>query len=101
TEVRSTWVDHTGTRLDRLGRTLEAIADVRDGVATARRVEDPALLLHALDALLELDGSDDLAIEARALSDRIVVALPDETMRRRFIESDAVQRIRRASWASS
>jgi tetratricopeptide (TPR) repeat protein len=90
-----------GQALDRLGRTHEAIADVRDGVDTARRVEDPALLLHALDALLLLDGSDDLAIEARALSDRIEAALPDETMRRRFIESDAVQRIRRASWASS
>jgi tetratricopeptide (TPR) repeat protein len=90
-----------GHALDRLGRTREAIADVREGVATARRVEDPALLLHAIDALLALDGSDDLAIEARALSDRIVVALPDDTMRGRFIESDAVQRIRRASWASS
>jgi hypothetical protein len=48
-----------------------------------------------------LDGNDELAVEARALSDRIVVALPDETMRRRFTESDAVQRIRRASWAAS
>ena len=86
-----------GHALDRLGRAREAIADVRDGVAIARRVEDPALLLHALDALLALDGSDELAVEARALSDRIVVALPDETMRRRFTDSDAVQRIRRAS----
>jgi hypothetical protein len=90
-----------GHALARLGRAREAIADVRDGVTIARRVEDPALLLHALDALLALDGNDELAIEARALSDRIVVALPDETMRRRFTESDAVQRIRRASWASS
>jgi tetratricopeptide (TPR) repeat protein/predicted Ser/Thr protein kinase/DNA polymerase III delta prime subunit len=90
-----------GHALDRLGRAREAIADVRDGVAIARRVEDPALLLHALDALLAFDGNDELAVEARALSDRIVVALPDETMRRRFTESEAVQRIRRASWASS
>ena len=90
-----------GRALDRLGRAREAIADVRDGVAMARRVEDPALLLHALDALLALDGNDELAVEARALSDRIVLALPDETMRRRFTESEAVQRIRRASWASS
>jgi hypothetical protein len=56
---------------------------------------------HALDALLALDGNDELAVEARALSDRIAVALPDETMRRRFTESEAVQRIRRTSWASS
>jgi tetratricopeptide (TPR) repeat protein len=90
-----------GHALARLGRAREAIADVRDGVAIARRVEDPALLLHALDALLALDGNDELAVEARALSDRIVAALPDETMRGRFTESDAVQRIRRARWGSS
>ena len=85
----------------RLGRTREAIADARDGVAIARRTEDPALLLHALDALLAFNGSDALAVEASALSDRIAVALPDETMRRRFTESDAVQRIRRVRWTPS
>ena len=82
-------------------RAREAIADVRAGVAIARRVEDPALLLHALDALLGLDGNDELAVEARALSERIAAALLDDTMRRRFRESEAVERIRRASWASS
>jgi hypothetical protein len=87
--------------LGRLGRTREAIADARDGVAIARRTEDPALLLHALDALLAFNGSDALAVEASALSERIAVALPDETMRRLFTESDTVQRIRRVRWTSS
>ena len=78
-----------------LGKTRDAIADARQAVVVARGTADPALLLLALDALLALDGNDEMAAEARVLTDRILSALPDETMRRRFTESEVVQRIRR------
>ncbi len=85
----------SATALHRLGRTREAIADARHAVAVARRTSDPALLLQAIDTLLALDGDDPLAAEARVLNGRILAALPDETMRRRFTESEVVQRILR------
>ena len=78
-----------------LGRTRDAIADARRGVVVARSTADPALLLLALDAVLALDGDDESAAEARALEVRIASALPDETMRQRFTESEVVQRVRR------
>jgi hypothetical protein len=76
-----------------LGRTHEAIADAQRSVAVARQTSDPALLLVAIDVLLTLDGRDELANEARALAVRILDALPNETMRRRFSESEIGQRV--------
>lgn len=77
-----------------LQRTPEALVDARRAMALARRTEDPALLLQALDVFLLLEGNDESLAEARALVDRITGALPDETMRRRFHESETVQRVR-------
>jgi len=77
-----------------LQRTREALADARRAIALARRTEDPALLLQALDVFLLLEGNDESLAEARALVDRIIGALPDETMRHRFHESETVQRVR-------
>jgi hypothetical protein len=85
----------SATALHRLGRTLEGITDARHALAVARRTSDPALILQAIDTLLALDGDDQLAAEARALNGRILAALPDETMRRRFTQSEVVQRILR------
>ena len=79
--------------LHRLGRTHQAIADGRGAVDVARPTADPALLLQALDAVLALDGSEDVAAEARALCGRIMQALPDQTIRARFADSEVVQRI--------
>jgi hypothetical protein len=79
--------------LHRVGRTREAIADATHGVKTARRTEDPALILLGLDTVLGLDGDDRLSAEAVVLTDRILDALPDETMRRRFAESEVVRRV--------
>jgi hypothetical protein len=76
-----------------LARTPAAIADARCAVAVAGTTGDPALLLLTLDALLALDGTDELADQARAVSHRIDDALPDE-LRRRFTESEIVGRIR-------
>jgi tetratricopeptide (TPR) repeat protein len=80
--------------LSGLGRTHEAIQKARSAILVARPTADPALLLQAADALLALDGNDPLADEARGLTSRILAALPDETMRSRFTNSEVVQRIR-------
>ena len=67
-----------------LGRANEAIADLGTAVALARPVGDPALFLRAAAGLLAIDGDDALAAEGHAATDRIVAALPDPEMRRRF-----------------
>ena len=57
-------------------------------------MDDPAVLLLAIDALIDVDGTDDLASQARAATDRIHDALPDEVMRRCFTDSEVVRRLR-------
>lgn len=81
--------------LHAIARTHSAIADARDAVDVAETTGDPALLLIALDVLLELDGTDELAARARAVTDRVHDALPDEGMRGDFRGSEVVRRIRR------
>jgi DNA-binding winged helix-turn-helix (wHTH) protein/tetratricopeptide (TPR) repeat protein len=78
-----------------LGRNRDAIADAKAAVDVAERTCDPAVLLLALDALLELEGTDDVADRARGVMRRMDAELPDEVMRRSFRESDVVRRIRR------
>jgi tetratricopeptide (TPR) repeat protein len=73
-----------GTRaaaLHGLGRTREAIRDLRTAVALARRVGDPAQFMRAASGLLALDGDDALAREASAVKKRIAHALPEARMR--------------------
>jgi len=79
-----------------LGRTREATAHARDALVVARRSSDPALLLWALNLLLALDGDDALAGEARTVSAAIRLELPDESMQRRFEESELVHAIPRS-----
>src|SRR5206468_3148307 len=78
-----------------LDRMPEAIADANRAGAVARRTDDPALLLQALDVLLMLEGNDETLAEARALIGRIVSALPEDTMRHRFQESETVHRVQK------
>jgi len=80
--------------LHALARIHDAIADAKTAVSVADTMGDPALLLLALDALIELDGTDELATRARAVFDGIHGALPDEVMRRCLTESEVVRRIR-------
>ena len=80
--------------LNALAKTRDAIADARAAVSVADRTGDPALLLLTLDALIGLDGTDELATRARAVTDRIDESLPDEMVRQCFVESEAVRRIR-------
>jgi hypothetical protein len=63
-------------------------------VNVADRMGDPVLLLLALDALIGLDGTDELATRARAVTDSIYDGLPNEVMRRCFTESEVIRRIR-------
>ena len=81
--------------LHAIARSHNAIADARCAVDVAETTGDPALLLIALDVLLELDGSDELAGQARTVTDRVHDALPDEGMRDDFRGSEVVRRIRR------
>ena len=80
--------------LHTLARTRDAIANAKNAVSVADRAGDPALQLLALDALIGLDGTDELATRARDVTDRIYDRLPDEVMRRCFTESEVVRRIR-------
>jgi tetratricopeptide (TPR) repeat protein len=81
--------------LTSLDRKKEAISDVTKAVELARPLGDPMLFLHAAAALLELDGNDDLAGEARAAARSVAAALPDERMRRAFEAASPVR------WLSS
>ena len=80
--------------LHALARTRNAIADAKTAVRVADRMGDPALLLLALDALIGVDGTDELATRARAVTDCIYDSLPNEVMRRCFTESEVMRRIR-------
>jgi ATP/maltotriose-dependent transcriptional regulator MalT len=76
-----------------LDRMPEAIADAHRAIAVARRTDDPALLLQALDVLLFLEGNDEALAEARLLIHRIAGALTNDTMRYRFQSSEIVHRV--------
>jgi tetratricopeptide (TPR) repeat protein len=73
-----------GAALVRLGRTKEAITELRRAVAAARGVADPALNLRPLAQLLLLDEDDVLAEELAKTGERIRAALPEPEMRGRF-----------------
>ena len=79
--------------LQHLGRTQEGILDARLAVNVARSTDDPALLLQALDLLIQMDGTDDLATEARGTHRRITDALPEGEHRQRFDASDVARRV--------
>jgi DNA-binding SARP family transcriptional activator/tetratricopeptide (TPR) repeat protein len=88
-------LDTRAKALRALGRTSEAIADLRRAVQLARPTGDPAMLLRAAAGLLALDGDDALIVEASTAAERISRALPDLQMRRAFAASGAVCLIRK------
>ena len=77
--------------LHAVARTRNAIGDTKTAVHVADRTGDPVLLLLALDALIGLDGTDELATRARAVTDCICDSLPNEAMRRCFTESEVMR----------
>jgi hypothetical protein len=80
--------------LHALTRTRDAIADAKTAVCVADKTGDPVLLLLALDALIGFEGTDELATQARAVTDHIYADLPNEVLRRCFTESEVMRRIR-------
>ncbi|MBI2201474.1 MAG: hypothetical protein HYU43_05990, partial [Armatimonadetes bacterium] len=78
-----------------LGRTREAIDALRRAVELARPIGDPAMFLRPVTALLAIEGSDTLLVEARVAAQKILAALPEETMRRRFQEAEPVRALLR------
>src|SRR5712691_56098 len=76
-----------------VGRTADAIADINRAVNLARQMGDPALFVRGASVLLALDGSDTLALEARAGVERIVAALPDDELRRSFESAEPVRAV--------
>lgn len=81
--------------LRRLDRTQEAVVDANQAVAVARSTEDPALLLQALDLLLQIDGNDSLAAEAGDTHRHILAGLPDGDLRRRFSAWEVARRVQK------
>jgi ATP/maltotriose-dependent transcriptional regulator MalT len=77
--------------LHTLGRTREALSDLRSAVQLARPQSDPALLLRSLAALLEIDGDGLLAAEARVTATQILGRLPAGQMRERFLAAAPVR----------
>jgi hypothetical protein len=72
------------------GPYADAIGDLRETLAVARLIGEPSLVLRAAMPLLTIDGSDELAVEARAVADAIRSALPDD-VRRGFDASELVE----------
>jgi tetratricopeptide (TPR) repeat protein/predicted Ser/Thr protein kinase len=65
--------------------------DASRAVSLARTLGDPIVRLSALNALLAMDGTDELADEARASVARIVQHLDDQQLRQSFLMSELVR----------
>ena len=79
--------------LSRLHRQADAIAAAGEAGRIARAIEDPALVLRAVDTLLQLEGDDATAQEAKTTCAGIRAALSYETIRRRFDQSGIASRV--------
>src|SRR5262249_3034108 len=76
-----------------LGRTHEAILDLRNALDVARPTGDPALFLSVAAVLLLVESDDTLAGDACSAVQRIRAALPNNEMRRSFDAAEPVQTI--------
>jgi tetratricopeptide (TPR) repeat protein len=76
-----------------LGRKQEAIAGLRIALRLARPLADPAMILRCCTALLQLDGSDSLLAEARAIARQMFWQLPEGNLRLRFSAAEPVRRL--------
>jgi tetratricopeptide (TPR) repeat protein len=72
----------------RSGDRAQALADADRALAVARGLGDPAVLLKALLCRIEIEGTDDLANEARACREQILSNLDDAVLRERFLSSE-------------
>jgi class 3 adenylate cyclase/tetratricopeptide (TPR) repeat protein len=81
-----------GRALMALGRGSEAVAAFQEAVRVSRPVGDPALFFRTATALLDADGDDGLAREARDTAERIAASLPDD-LRQGFERAEPVRRL--------
>jgi tetratricopeptide (TPR) repeat protein len=81
-----------GQALMALGRGHESVSAFQEAVRIARTVGDPALFLRTATALLDADGDDGLAREARDTAARMSAALPDD-LRDVFERAEPVRRL--------
>ncbi|HYO82912.1 MAG TPA: AAA family ATPase, partial [Bryobacteraceae bacterium] len=63
----------------------QALLDARTAVSSAGRLQDPAVLLECLVALLELDPDPKLFQQAKSLIFRMSENLPDDGLRSRYL----------------
>jgi hypothetical protein len=70
-----------------------AVQDAASAVEIARRLGDPAVLIAALAAHLNVEGNDMLRAEARSSIERVLQALPDERLRKKFLASENVRQV--------
>ena len=84
-----------GQALGSLGRTHEAIVDLRNALDAAHRTGDPSLFLNVAAALLAVEDDPDLAHEAYSTAQGMRAALPNDQMRWIFEGAEPVQRIAR------
>ena len=67
-------------------RRKGATADADAAIGVARRLDDPAVLLHCLTTLLEIDDRVDVRAEARATVQRMLAGVSNGRLRRTFLE---------------
>jgi tetratricopeptide (TPR) repeat protein len=77
----------TRAAAERQLRRKAATADAQAAIEVARRLDDPAVLLHCLTVRLEIDGSKDVLAEAQRTVQRMLTAVSDERLRRTFLDS--------------
>jgi len=63
----------------------QAVEDARMAVDVACRLADPAVLFECLAVLLELDGNDNLLVQAQQTVQNILGELSQESLRRTFM----------------
>ena len=74
-----------------MNRTEAAAADLRAALAPAERLNDPAVRLRLLTALLAIDGDDGILAQARDVAQSIFEQLPTSEMRRTFQNAPPLQ----------
>lgn len=81
--------------LAELGRTREALSDLRNALEVTGPSADPAMFLQLAATLLTVEGDDALAQEAYAVAQRLSAALPDDEMRQIFAAAEPVRHFAR------
>jgi tetratricopeptide (TPR) repeat protein/predicted Ser/Thr protein kinase len=77
----------------KLGDRNGALEDVQAALVLARKLTDPPVLIEALSAHLEIDGSDALRAEATGVIERVGGRLSDPGLKKHFLDSASVRAV--------